>query len=307
MQYDPKFYPCARLYENINPDNIPTYDCDNLMKNYTIIQQFTGGSGAMIYKVAAPGGTKVLKVIPGTKDSLIEVVVGCQLGQLVNADITDAYLVPEKWVKCNSFSDKLGKMDMMFKHLSKGSYYYMILPLANYTLVTVGNQVSEYDIVCMVFELLYGLAAARFFFEGFAHSDVKPANIFINKTNTSRIYSIKGKEFVLNSKFNGMLADFGQSYAEIVNNNLDLEYDLPNDGKGDLRRLIESFVEMYPKSNIIGELKDLMRVLIVNDKGYQDYTTIIDMLATHPLFTQLKQTKPIGNTKQFVSWEDATE
>lgn len=296
---------------------IPVLDCTDILKTYQIQAVLQGGGQAFIYKTSRMGHPFALKIMPAdeSKSALGEIMIGCSLGPLVDNNISKAYLVPVGWRKCNILPPEKYLKGVSKMYL-KGGYYYLVMPWADYVLSTIKDDidVSDYDILSMVFELLYGLVVARFYFIGFSHNDIKAANIFVNNTLDARTYQIEGHNFYIKSNLSAVLADFGQSYAIPVNEKLYGNTDLygeyrPLSGRNDIPRLIDSFISTFPRSSLVPQLRELKTLLSATDQGYQDYKTIINTLVTHKLFDRLKISKHVtgDNIINMVSWEDATK
>lgn len=310
---------CAKLdnVEKKHLDYIPVVDCSDILKSYQIQDVLQGGGQALIYKVRMGGKPFALKIMPtgdAPKSVFNEVMIGCRLNSLVDNNTSKAYLIPVGWILCNTLPEE--KYINIPKIFLKGKYYYLVMPWAPYILSTIGNNTaSDYDIVCMIFELLYGLVAARFYFKGFAHNDIKAPNIFIDRTENTRTYHMKERNFHIRSKLGAMLADFGQSYATSVNvilydnKKLNGSYPLPNEfGRSDAPRLIDAFITSFPQSSLIPQLIDLKTSLSIKDQGYQDYETIINTLTNHKLFERLR-TEELAegpNITNMLSWEEVT-
>lgn len=266
-----------------SPDINVNSNCLDLFGQDFILVKILGqpSSFGIVYQVKNHAHAQfALKVTAFVPTTIHELQVNCQISTtILDPTYSLSFIRLHEWFVCTQPPPqwRLRQPPRIYSTIWEQRLLYYLMELADGTLESLQIPLNEYDIKCMMFELLYALAVGRKLLS-FSHNDIKADNILIKTSPSKRIYTLNGAKYICNTPYLPLFGDFGLSKT---NNDPDIN----TDDIFDLYATIANFIEEYDlDENFVHELNDFFGIEV--DSHRSNYSTILNLL-TSPFFYQL--------------------
>lgn len=269
---------CANLdsLSNLNDEYIDIWSI------YVIDRKIGEGASGEVFTVKNKDTDKlyIVKKTFYTSDSITELKISCQLKSLISNNITYSFNV-------NKFYD-ISNMDET-GIMRNAKYIYLFTQYRNYDLTAVFNEfdLTDYQLICMLFELIYSINVAREIL-GFSHNDIKTDNILVDISLFPRRYLIGNKKYYINSIYKIYITDYNTSSTTLYPNPL-----VNSKGEEDITSSIVS-IRTYlrfkkPGSELGKLLINLLKSKYLSGDGVFNIKNIFRLLETNELFDVLSE------------------
>lgn len=186
-----------------------------------LVRKIAKGGFGVVYEIKTieNGERYALKINTLSSFTITELKTDCMLDEIRNL-YTDSVIGIKSWFLCHKPPQYWDLFELPL--ILKGPWetgktlLYFIMNLAETSLDKLDIPLSEYDITCILFELLYVLLLFQVKLK-LTHNDIKSDNILFSIVTYGRKYTIQGIEFYVRSPYLPMLSDFG--IAQINENN----------------------------------------------------------------------------------------
>lgn len=275
-------------------------NCKNIL-NSIIFEKaisLTSAFGA-VFRVKINHELFALKVIGDTQLGRNELKILCTIKkEILDENLTPCFVRCDNWIVCQRIPevDSFGPSSLE-NYSREHPHLYFFLNVADYSLYGFPYEMTQYEIKCIIFELLYALYVARKVLK-FQHSNVTRDNILILEINIDRVYTIGSNKFRSSSKYLPLWIDFNTSSINEMNS---------SDESNDVHEIIDLFGHFINEKvdlsdSFVSAFEDLA-LKTEKDKGRYDITSLPLILFSSDFFFDLDVKSTISqrlSNKEFV-------
>lgn len=222
--------------------------------NDIVVGRYIGaGSYGEVYSISLHGKEYAMKAISPGLGAMNEIEVMEALKGLIDAGITDNFTYIYDWDRCDNL-------------VGEGYEVIIIMNKADKDLYALMQRSIDTEVIrCIVFQLIYGLLCGIAYLK-LDMGDIRPQNVLVANTDTSRSYIIDGVTYSMPSHMPLiMYSDFGLSFLDT-----DTSHDV-----GDMYNIIWTMCSQMNKKCKDDNYKTLMKKM--GDIGSRTPTTISEM------------------------------
>lgn len=158
---------------------------------------------------------------------------------ILDSRLSPCFLRCDNWTVCSRLPevDRLGPSPISI-FSPESPHLYMLINVSDYSLGRIPYQPTQYQVKCLIFELLYAIMIGKKFLKGI---NIREDNIILTETQIDRLYTIGGKQFRVSNEYLPIFTEFSlsessnaevssliQTFAYFMNSKVDLSELLVN-------------------------------------------------------------------------------
>lgn len=151
--------------------------------------------------------TMALKITNDMDSGIKELRTLCEIkNSILDPKLSPCFLRCDNWVTCVRLPeiDQLGPSSLS-SFSADDAHLYMLINTSDYTLANIPYQPTQYQVKCLIFELLYAILIGRKHVRGI---NIREDNIFLTETQIDRLYTVGGKQFRISSEYLPIFTEF---------------------------------------------------------------------------------------------------
>ncbi len=203
---------CHQLLDSLIFDKIISQDSDSIIVK--IENQETG-------EEKRSGALKIIRDLENSEEALRVGALLRQILERIKSEILDSMRSPcflrcDHWLSCSRVPqiDKLGPSYLQAVS-PEDRYLYLFVNDADFNLLTLPYQLTQFEMKCLMFELLYSLQVASNFSIPVV---LRMESILIASTDVDRLYTVNGRQFRLSSQYLPIFSDFSKDQGNQEDN-----------------------------------------------------------------------------------------